>query len=219
MKRIPRRTMMVFSGFMAVSVMVSRPAAADVNLVTNGGFELNMSGGMSAPGSFFGWTQAGDTGATFVTTGSDGFSPHSGQYFALLGPVSPGSLSEGVATTLATTVGQTYTFSWWLGSDGVPPNSFQATWNGNVIFGQSSLPSTSGGYNNYSFTEMATSTTTPIQFTFSDRFGFLALDDVSVVANANPSAVPEPSTALFGVVGGLSMAGYMSWRSRRRTTP
>jgi hypothetical protein len=86
-----------------LTLMIGGPASAQ-NLVANPGFET---------GDFTGWTQGGNTGATFVTAGPfDGFLPHSGNFFAALGPVgSDGTLSQ----DLATTPGHSYTFKLVLG--------------------------------------------------------------------------------------------------------
>jgi hypothetical protein len=193
------RTGKLVVGILAFVLMISDQAAAD--LVTNGSFET---------GNFSGWSQSGDPGFTGVASaGFFNYAAQDGSHFAALGPFTSGDLSQ----SLATTAGASYTFTWYLASDGVSPNGFQAFWNGSSISNQTNLPTTHGNYTGYSFTEVATSSHTTIQFGFYDPNSYLALDNVSVVANA--VAAPEPSTAIVGVVGGLAMTGYVC-RSRRR---
>jgi Putative Ig domain len=156
-----------------------------INLVANPGFET---------GNFTDWTQSGNTGYMTVSTED----AHSGLYKASLGPVgSLGYLSQNVATT----IGTQYTFSWYLQSDGETPNEFQASWNGTVIFDQTNLPAFD--YTLYSFTETATSTSTPIQFGFQDDPGYLHLDDVSVSSSGGlelPITI-SPTTLPTAAVG------------------
>jgi hypothetical protein len=185
---------------LAMVLMLSSQASAD--LVVNGGFDT---------GNFTGWTQTGDTSFTSVSRSGDvstgGYLSQGGNYYAALGPLTTGRLSQ----TLATTAGQSYTFSWYLASNGIRPDSFQASWAGITISNQANVPQQN--YTLYSFTETASSSSTTIQFAFSDFNSYLALDTVSVVSNA--VAAPEPSTAIVGLVGGLGMTGYF-WRTRRR---
>jgi hypothetical protein len=196
---IPLRAGKLLGAMLALVLMLSSQATAD--LVVNGGFES---------GNFTGWSQSGDTSFTsVVSSGTQGYNSQSGSEFALLGPVTTGQLSQ----TLATTAGQSYTFSWYLASDGRNPDSFSASWAGTTISSQTNVPQQN--YTRYSFTETASSNSTTVRFAFSDLNSYLALDTVSVVSNA--VAAPEPSTAIVGLVGGLGMTGYF-WRARRRAT-
>jgi hypothetical protein len=196
---IPLRAGKLLGATLALVLMLSSQAAAD--LVVNGGFES---------GNFTGWTQSGDTSFTSVAqSGEHGYNAQGGNNYAALGPLfSNGFLSQ----TLATTAGQSYTFSWYLASNGTRPDSFSASWAGATISSQANVPQQN--YTRYSFTETASSSSTMIRFAFTDRYSYLALDTVSVVPNA--VAAPEPSTAIVGLVGGLGMTGYL-WRARRRT--
>jgi PEP-CTERM motif len=179
-------------------VALSGQALADGNLVANPGFET---------GDFTGWTQGGNTEGTAVVPSQPPFFPsHSGNFLAILGPVgSDGTLSQDVATT----AGQSYTFSWFLGSDGGTPSDFSAIWNGAIIFSETNLPPTSGAYTAFTFTDVATGPTT-IMFSFRDDPGGLSFDDVSVTASA---AIPEPSSLVLAGIGILTFAG--SARRRR----
>jgi hypothetical protein len=137
--------------------------------VLNGGFET---------GDFTNWTVVDPSGDTFVDNGSNtGLAPHSGTYFAALGPVgSVGYLSQ----SLTTAVGQSYLLSLWLNSpDGDTPNEFIVNWNGSTIYDQTNLPAT--GWRNLQFVVTATGTNTVLQFGSRDDSSYLGLDDVSVL--------------------------------------
>lgn len=144
--------------------------AVNAEIVLNGGFET---------GDFTNWTVVDTSGNTFVDNGSNytGIVPHSGAYYAALGPVgSLGSLSQ----TLTTDIGQSYLLSLWLNSpDGDTPNEFLVNWNGSTIFDQTNMPAT--GWRNLQFVVTATGTNTLLQFQSRNDPSFFGLDDVSVL--------------------------------------
>ena len=109
---------------------------------------------------------------------------------------------------MVTTVpGDEYSFSFWLKSDGGLPNFFSVAWNGSSkfsILNLSTLP-----YTQFTFTGIATGTSTEVKFGFRNTPGFLQLDDVSVV----DLAVPEPSSMVLLLLGG-SMAAFGLRRRR-----
>ena len=142
--------------------------------VQNGGFET---------GDFTGWTQSGNTAATFVST--TGLYARAGAHGAQLGP----STTLGYLTqTLATTAGQTYLLSLWLDSpSGLTPTEFQVSWGGNVLYDQSNLGKF--GWVNLQFTVTATNAATVLQFGFYDNPDYLGLDDVSVIPTNETVAV------------------------------
>ena len=153
------------------------------SLVQNGGFET---------GDFTGWTLNNDS-YSMVVTAEPGISPHSGSYFAALG--AEGSLGS-LFQTLQTVANQSYLLSLWLKSPNQPgntPNEFSVSWNGNTLFDQQNIPSTSG-WTNLQFIVTAAGSSTVLQFGEQDDPDWLGLDDVSV--KPIPAAVLQ-STALI----------------------
>lgn len=169
-------------------------------LVLNGGFEM---------GDFTGWTQSGITDYNSVTNALCAY-VHFGNCGALLGATpSPGSLAQSVPTV----PGQTYALSFWLRNPTggslhkSTPNMFQASWNGVPVFAQTNI--TSDGWNQYQFNVTATSTATPLVFSFEDDPAFLALDDVSVF----PSAAGAATAAVAGFSSPSSDCLQMTWKT------
>ncbi len=146
-------------------LMAAHPAQAQSpNLVTNGGFET---------GDFTGWTLSGNQdGNTFVARSVNDFGnillPHSGNYAAFLGAV--GSDNFLTQQSIPTIVGDGYVFTYYLASDGQTPNDFTASFGGNTVFTQTNIPQQN--YVQYSFTEVATSASTTIQFASRDDPGY-----------------------------------------------
>jgi hypothetical protein len=179
-------------------------SGASAQIVTNGGFET---------GDFTGWTQFGNTGFS----GVEPVGVHSGSFGAFFGPV--GS-TGGITQALATTSGDSYTFSFWLSNDGVGQGttSFEADWNGASVFTLSN-PSTFD-YTLESFTETAGSNSTPITFSFQNDPSFWLFDDVSVVDNgpagSTSSVTPEPTTMTLMATGLVAMAGIGRRRKRAK---
>jgi hypothetical protein len=189
----------------ALCTLCAAPALADPNLVVNPGFEA---------GSFTGWTLAGETRPdhSFVSDGDsypgwNEWLPHGGDAFAALGAIgSELSMSQ----TFATTPGQSYTFSFHLGSDGETPNAIAVTWNGSPVLALANQPETPGhdlihgppaaAYTSYSFTQLAAGPTATIQFDARNDQGWWALDDVSV------TELPEPSSLAASGAGILAVA-------------
>jgi hypothetical protein len=180
------------------------------NMVLNCGFET---------GSFTDWTFAPSTDSfSAVDPAGDipGLGPNSGTYYAALGTFN-GDGSLGPTVGLATVLGQTYTFSFWLANTeqgtADSPNDFSADWGGTNVLAMNNAPAFS--YTLYSFSETATSTTTTIGFTEKNDSGVWGLDDVSVVAT-DPASTPEPSSIVLMATG---LAGMIFGRRafRRQT--
>ena len=173
----------------ALLLFASAPSGAMAqNLVTNGGFET---------GDFSGWIHSGNTGASGVTSSSSFV--HSGTYGAQLGPVgSDGYLSQ----NLATTVGDTYTVSFWLDMTGGTPNDFSASFAGNSLMSLSN--STAFGWNEYSHAFTASASTSTLLFSFRQDPSYWGLDDITVTPNSAPASVPGSgllSLAFFALAG------------------
>ncbi|HEY7303453.1 MAG TPA: hypothetical protein VH601_05040 [Bryobacteraceae bacterium] len=177
------------------------PIAKASNLVTNSGFET---------GDFASWTLSGanvpDNSGIYY--GVDGLNPHSGTFEAYFGSV--GGILE-LSQTLSTVPGVSYTVTFWLAHSPETPfpylNSFDASFGGSTLLSQAGVPDT--GYTQYSFSRLATGTSTDLLFAFRDDTSYFSLDDVSVT----PDAVPEPGSALL-VLFPLT-ALFLGYRVRR----
>ncbi len=166
------------------SAAVFRAQAAPV--LTNGGFET---------GDFTGWTLAGtDSSASglgiyYGVDAADAHTGSSGAYFGSIGGVL--TLSQ----VIATTPGKSYAISFWLAQaigEPAPPyvNSFSAVFGGTSLVSQTNVPG--AAFSLYSYSGVATTSTTLLQFSFRNDTGFFSLDDVDV---ASPSGgAPEPAT-------------------------
>jgi hypothetical protein len=161
------------------------PIAKAENLVSNYGFES---------GDFTSWTLSGanvpDNSGIYY--GVDGLNPHAGTFEAYFGPV--GGILE-LTQTLSTTPGVSYTISFWLAHSPETPfpylNSFDASFGGSTLVSQTGVPDI--GYSQYSFSRLATGTSTELIFAFRDDTSYFSLDDVSVTRDT----VPEPASALL----------------------
>jgi hypothetical protein len=189
---------------LALCALAASPALADANLVANPGFES---------GDFAGWSLAGETRPdhSFVSDadtdpGWDEWLPHGGNAFAALGAIgSDLSLSQ----TFATTPGASYSFSFYLGSDGETPNALVASWDGAPVLALSDESETPGhdlihgpaaaAYALYRFTAVASGPTTTIRFDSRNRDGWWALDDVAVTELPEPSALASVGAGILAV--------------------
>ena len=174
----------------------SLPVRAD-NIVANGGFETadlsnwTVSGAHSSPG---------DEGIYY---GVDGTDAHTGRFGAYFGPVG-GVLN--LTQTLSTVPGTLYSVSFWLAQAPatVTPyiNSFTVLFGGTTLFSQTPVPAEA--YTQYSFTQLASSASTTLAFSFRNDVGFFSLDDVAVTA---ASSVPEPASWLLCVAAASALLG------------
>jgi hypothetical protein len=150
----------------AFGFVTSTGALLAVNVMQNGGFES---------GNLNGWTQSGNTSATFVS-GSSTYA-HSGNYGLQAGP--SGSLGY-ISQAIPTVAGQSYLLSFWLNSPGGTPNEFLVNWNGSSLFDQTNIPAV--GWTNMQFIVMATGASTVLEFGFRNDPYYFGLDDISVGA-------------------------------------
>ncbi len=163
--------------------------------VGNGGFET---------GDLNYWTLVGNVHSVFplaaddvdvagtnaLPTAPDESFVRSGLYGGFLGEVPPdASLSHAVITA----AGQPYVVSFWLtsvaGKGKTTPNHFAAKWNGTVLYNQTNLPAF--GWTNLQFTVPGGSSSSTLEFDFSDQPGAFGLDDVSVTTGGAPAGPLE----------------------------
>ena len=159
-------------------------ASVGQNIVQNGGFET---------GNFTAWTESDTSGFTSVSSSA----AHSGTY----GVAGGAYLTTGYASqSLATVPGQTYQFSFWLADAASgSTETFQASWNGTVVYSLSN-PSSALGWSNKTFIVTATSANTTIQFAMRNDPSYFYLDDVSVTPIKLPVILQQPvsQTNLIG---------------------
>jgi flagellin len=188
---------------MGIVLLAASFAQADV---INGDFET---------GGFDGWSlSSNDDGFSFVGTDN----PHAGTFGAELGQFSAdGALA--LTQSIATTVGTTYTFSFWMTTQGGgfnsgAPDHFAALFGGQTVLNLTDVadPTT---YTLFSFSVVATSSSTVVEFDSYDDPWFLFLDDVHVTA----SVVPEPSTIILFGVGACGLGLRRRIRRRRACPP
>jgi hypothetical protein len=191
-------------------------ANANGNLLTNGSFELgtlvndgNATMTFSAgPTNITGWTATGrqvswiDAGNPFLLSAADG------TRFLDLTAYITGAPFGGVTQTVATTVGQPYMLSFFLGSYtqiwGGPPVSILAAAGGVSQTFAVSTASTSSTWTPFSMPFTATAASTPITLTGAAGVQYIGLDNVSV----DPAAVgpiPEPAPCVLLGMGLLAL--------------
>jgi phospholipase/lecithinase/hemolysin len=165
---------------------------AGANLVGNGDFET---------GNFNGWTIS-PANANVNVVNDSGYN-HSGTYGAQLGP--PDNDAD-LSQTLSTTIGQTYTLSFWLknianpNNNNITPNDFTVDWAGTDV-GLDLVNAAAFGYTEYTYNLTATTTSTELKFVFRQDPWYWALDDVSVTAVPLPASFWLLGSGLVGLLG------------------
>lgn len=155
--------------------------------VQNGGFET---------GDFTGWTLSGDTaftGVCDVSTCPGGFAPYQGTYAAYFGPVGD---TATISQMIPTTPGVQYTLDFFLANPGGgTPNYFSASL-GSAAFSVTNFGA-AFGWTEFTISDLATTSSTELSFTFRNDPGYWFLDNVSV--SSSQGTTPEPGTfVLFG---------------------
>ena len=190
---------------------------ADADLVVNGNFQAYMTtwdGNVIAIPSWTGWSQTpAIQGSNYgIAPGSYGSQPAPSNYCAFFAGPGPGS--DAIGQMIETVPDTTYTFSFYLAQPQVlnnqyAPGDFEALWNGTSVL---SITSTVDfGWTNYTYTVLATGSTSTIEFTgrantsWDTSRGYF-LTDVSV----SPAAIPEPASLSL-----LALCGLALLRKRR----
>jgi hypothetical protein len=179
----------------ALALVILSVGTAALAQVNNGSFET---------GDFTSWTVSGDTafvGVCDVSTCPGNFAPQDGNFAAYFGPVGDNAT---ISQNIATTPGDSYALSFYLANPvGGTPNYF------NVTFGSSSFSfsnfGVAFGWQQFTLTTVATTSETPLSFTFRNDPSYWFLDNVSV--SQSGGTVPEPGTIVMFGTGILGIAG------------
>jgi hypothetical protein len=178
---------------LACCILVTPSFASE--LVANGGFET---------GNFSGWTQLpASSGSDFYVASNY---PHSGLHQAFFG--AGGQYDDSILQTLTTIPLQTYKIDFWLAHPYYDSYAnFTASWDGSQVL---SLVNTNFFYyTDYTFTEVATSTSTILQFSGRESVSSISLDDVSV------QPIPEPASLVLFSAGVFGFLAYI-YRKRKK---
>ncbi len=181
---------------LAAAGLLAAPALA-VELVTNGGFES---------GDLTGFSDSSDLLSAFVSSTA----AHTGTFGYLNGM----SGRDGVlAQTVATQLGMTYTYSFFLENDGSTPNDVVVKLGNTVLLAQTDAGAF--GYTNFTGTVVADGNNDALTFAFRNDNGAFGLDDVSLTSNAAPPPpLPEPAVWALLVTG----FGLTGLATRRRSS-
>jgi hypothetical protein len=182
-------------------VAVPQSKAAGCGLVTNCGFET---------GDFTGWTLSGndvpgELNNLYGVEGTDpldGIAPFAGSYQAFIGDLTSNATT--LSQDLTTVTGATYTVSFWAAQDTTPTTQYGNELDASLGSGALDLSNVSiEGYTHYTFTDVATSTSTVLSLTVGNGLGEFLLDNIAVSETA-PPPTPEPPAWMLLLTG---MAG------------
>jgi hypothetical protein len=196
---------------------------AQAALIANGSFESgtfvndgNGTDSFSAGATTItGWAAVGRQVSWIQTPNPWGLLAQDGSHFLDLTGYNTGAPFGGVTQTIATTVGQQYDLSFFLGSYtqrwGGPPVSILAAAGSTSQAFTVSATSTASTWTPFSMLFTATSPNTTITLTGAAGVEYIGLDNVSV----DPAgAVPEPESWVLMVLG----IGLLGLIGRRRNT-
>ncbi len=156
------------------------------NMVMNCGFETGDFTNWNVTNGAFTFVSANANAGDVGPTGN----ANSGGFFAALGTVgSDADLSQ----TITDAPGQTYTFSFYYGTDGAIPDFFSASWDGTALLSQTNDFGRSAGSNpwtQYSFQVVGTG---------SDTIDFSARNDPALgwTRRCCGGSTPEPSSMIL----------------------
>lgn len=193
--------MIALTSTLGVTVILSASSALAQNLIVNGSFE---SGGQIGVEHFPGWNQIGPaSNNSNYGTAQSGAAPdvaQQGSFYAYFHGHPTDSSQDCLGQTLNLTVGQQYTISYWLATDGPTLGSGAAMY---VVIGTSFgidlsqdvmltsyTPNASNAlpYQQFTTTITATSPTEILSFHAFDAASSILLDNVSVT----PAIPPAP---------------------------
>jgi flagellin len=203
-----------------LGVAVAATAGAQ-NLVQNGSFST---------GNFTGWTThtcgaaCSAQGWNVTSFPNDPGTPPPGATAAAINrcvgaacndPINGDTISQ----TLTTVAGQTYTLTFYY--DGGVNSSTGRTqldvlWNGSIVTGGSIINATSNTWKQYTFTVVATGTSTVLEFTGRQDPATLYLANISVTAGGSLPVTPIPSTLLLMITGLATVGLYQVFGKRLR---
>ena len=137
-----------------------------------------------------------------------GIAPYSGTYSAYFGPVGD---TGGIYQDIPTVPGQTYKLDFFLALPVAgTPNSFEVQF-GDAILSLTNFPA-GFPWAEFSLSDMATDTTTRLEFTFRNDPAYWLLDNVSVTTGGGTT--PEPGTLVLFGSGLLGIAGVVRRKFR-----
>ena len=187
--------------------------SANANLLTNGSFELgtfvndgNLTDTFNAGATTItGWSAVGRQ-VSWIDVGNPwSLSAQDGNRFLDLTAYNPGAPFGGVTQSVATTVGQQYSLSFYLGSYtalwGGPPISILAAAAGTSQTFTNAAATSTSTWTPFSLLFTATSATTAVTLTGAAGVNYIGLDNVSVDPAGPGGAVPEPSAFALVALG------------------
>jgi hypothetical protein len=228
-ERIIMKVLSVGLQGMLAAALVGAATCVHAQLLTNGSFEsgtfINQGNDTetftAGATTMSGWTTTGNFVSWIGPSNPFGLMAQDGSFFLDLTGYHTGAPFGGVTQTIATTPGQPYALTFYLGS-------YTARWGGPPVSILASAGATSGTFTNSATTGSstwtpetldftATGTSTVITLTGTAGVEYIGLDNVNV-ACTSPSGcgtgVPEPRTL---TLLGLGLAGIWFARRERKT--